>query len=292
MRFLAAFLVLCVVLPLQVAAQTRKSNLFRSKEYGGNVDRSLKITIGGGVSSYNGDLNSVGERINTIFSGGIMYKFAPHVSLRGEFSFYRLSGTDAGGRNSFRNLSFQSRNIEAYGGIMYELFDVENPMRGQGLIINPYVWGGLGFTTFSPYTTLDNTTYFLRRYRTEDVAYSGAAAVIPLGAGIRFEVSRRIGFSLEGTYRFTLTDYLDDVSTTYIGSGNVTDNIRARLADRGPEVGQPFREAGSQRGNPNRKDGYATLMLRFEYLLWPFDRFGKPQCPPSLKLTRKPVFKR
>ena len=292
MRVLSAFLVVCVLLSVQLAAQSRKSNLFRSKEYGGNLDRSLKITIGGGVASYNGDLNSVGERINTIFSGGIMYKFAPHVSLRGEFSFYRLSGTDAGGRNSFRNLSFESRNIEAYGGIMYELFDVENPMRGQGLIINPYVWGGLGFTTFSPYTTLDGTTYNLRRYRTEDVAYSGAAAVIPLGAGIRFEISRRIGLSLEGAYRFTLTDYLDDVSTTYIGSANITDNIRARLADRGPEVGQPFREAGAQRGNPNRKDGYATLMLRFEYLLWPFDRFGKPQCPPSMKISRKPILKR
>jgi len=291
MKHLLPFAV-CIMLLNPFCTQAQTSSSFRSKQYGGTIDRSLKITIGGGITSYSGDLNDVGERINTIFSGGILYKFAPHVSLKSEFSFYTLSGTDVGGINRTRNLSFASRNVEGYAGIMYEVFDVENPMRGQGLIVNPYVWAGLGFTAFNPYTELDGRTYYLRPYRTEDVTYGLTTAVIPLGMGVRFEVSRRIGFSLEAAYRFTLSDHLDDVSTTYIGSANVTDNIRARLADRGPQVGQPYRELGSQRGNPNRKDGYATVMLKFEYLLWPFDRFGKPQCPASVKISRKPVIKR
>lgn len=291
MKPLLPFTFACILLLSSVGVKAQ-SNSFRSRQYGGNIDRSLKVTIGGGITSYSGDLNDVGERVNTIFSGGILYKFAPHVSLKTEISFYSLSGTDVGGKNWQRNLSFQSRNFEGYAGIMYEAFDVENPMRGQGLIVNPYVWAGLGFTTFSPYTTLDNTTYYLRNFKTEDVAYSAATAVFPVGAGVRFEVSRRIGFSLEAAYRFTLSDYLDDVSTTYIGSSNITDVVRARLADRGPEVGQPYREAGGQRGNPNRKDGYGTVMLKFEYLLWPFNKFGKPQCPPSVKISRKPIIKR
>jgi hypothetical protein len=139
---------------------------------------------------------------------------------------------------------------------------------------------------------LDGVRYNLRRYRTEDVQYSAATVIAPVGLGIRFEFTRRLGVSLEAAYRFTFSDYLDDVSTTYIGSGNITDNIRARLSDRGPEVGQPFREAGAQRGNPNRKDGYATLGIKLEYLLWPFDKSGKPQCPPSTQINRKPVIKR
>ncbi len=291
MKFLLPCILVCILLA-SCSSLIAQSNSFRSNQFGSVRDRSLKITVGGGVTSYSGDLNDVGERINTIVSGGVMYKFAPHLSLKTEFSFYRLSGTDVGGKNSLRNLSFQSRNFEGYAGLMYELFDVENPVRGQGLIVNPYVWAGLGFTTFSPYTTLDNTTYYLRRFKTEDVSYSAVTAVFPLGVGVRFEVSRRIGFSLEAAYRLTLSDYLDDVSTTYIGSSNITDVIRARLADRGPEIGQPYREIGGQRGNPNSKDGYATVMLKFEYLLWPFNKFGKPQCPPSMKISRKPVIKR
>ncbi len=291
MRYFFSFICVSLLL-LSGSAVQAQSTSFRTKQYGGNIDKSLKVTIGGGVTSYAGDLNAIGERINTIFSGGILYKFAPHISLKTEVSFYSLSGTDVGGKNWQRNLSFRSRNFEGYAGIMYEMFDVENPMRGQGLIINPYLWAGLGFTTFSPYTTLNNNTYYLRNFKTEDVAYSSATAVFPLGAGVRFEISRRVGLSLEGSYRFTLSDYMDDVSTTYIGSANITDAVRAQLADRGPEVGQPFREAGIKRGNPARKDGYATVMLKFEYLLWPFNKFGKPQCPPSLKLSRKPVIKR
>ncbi|MDJ1467891.1 DUF6089 family protein [Cytophagaceae bacterium NT2B1] len=294
MKYLLLFSCWCIGMlsPICLNAQTKKSGYFQNKQFGSNIDRSLKFTIGGGITSYSGDLNDVGERVNTIFSGGILYKFAPHLSLKTEFSFYQLSGTDVGGKNWQRNLSFQSRNFEGYAGLMYELFDVENPMRGQGLIVNPYVWAGLGFTTVNPYTNLNNTTYYLRRFKTEDVSYSGAAAVIPFGMGVRFEISRRVGLSLEGAYRFTFSDYLDDVSTTYVGSANITDNIRAQLADRGPEVNQPFREAGAQRGNPNRKDGYATLMIKFEYLIWPFNKYGKPECPTSIKFTRKPVIKR
>ena len=292
-----ALAVVCCLLFLAIlslSAQTIRSGASKNRSrFGNESDRSLKITVGGGGVSYVGDLNDqVGKDINLMFSGGLLYKFAPHVSLKSEFSFYKLSGSDAGTRNAFRNLSFQSQNFEAYAGLMYEMFDVENPSRGRGLIVNPYAFAGLGFTTFSPYTQLDDTRYNLRRYRTEDVQYSAATVIAPVGLGIRFEFTRRLGMSVEGAYRFAFSDHLDDVSTTYIGSANITDNIRARLADRGPEVGTPFSEAGTQRGNPNRKDGYATLSIKLEYLLWPFNKSDKPQCPASTQISRKPIIKR
>lgn len=292
-----AFAVCCglvFVAGFALSAQTARIGTTQNRtRFGNELDRSLKITIGGGGVSYVGDLSDqVGRNLNLMFGGGLLYKFAPHVSLKGEFSFYRLSGSDAGTKNAARNLSFESQNVEAYAGIMYEMFDVENPSRGRGLIVNPYAFAGLGFTTFSPQAQLDGVRYNLRRYRTEDVAYSTATVIAPVGLGIRFEFTRRLGMSIEGGYRFTFSDYLDDVSTTYIGSANITDNIRARLADRGPEVGTPLSEAGAQRGNPNRKDGYVTLGIKLEYLLWPFNKSGKPQCPASTQISRKPIIKR
>ncbi len=279
---------------LPLSAQTGRGSILKNRrQFGNELDRSLKITIGGGGVSYVGDLkDQVTKDINPMFSLGLLYKFAPHVSLKSEFSFYKLSASDADTKNAFRNLSFASQNFEAYAGLMYEMFDVENPSRGRGLIVNPYAFAGLGFTTFSPYTQLDGTRYNLRRYRTEDVQYSTATVIAPVGLGIRFEFTRRLGMSVEGAYRFSFSDYLDDVSTTYIGSANITDNIRARLADRGPEVGTPFSEAGAQRGNPSRKDGYVTLGVKLEYLLWPFNKSDKPQCPPSTQTSRKPIIKR
>ncbi len=93
------------------------------------------------------------------------------------------------------------------------------------MIVNPYVFGGLGFTTLSPTAELNGTRYTLRDYQTEDVAYSGATMITPVGAGVRFEFTRRIGMSLEAGYRFTFSDYLDDVSARYINTTTV-DPIR------------------------------------------------------------------
>ncbi len=294
MKNIQSLVVLCLLLAAGQSLVAQTGTLKNYNQFGHNANRSLKLTLSGGLASYNGDLNSTGEHINTIFGLGIIYKFAPHVSLKSEFSFYTLSGTDAGGRNWHRNLSFQSNNVEGYAGLMYELFDIDNPSRGRGLIINPYVFAGLGFTTLNPFTTLDGKRYYLRTYKTEDIAYSRSSMILPFGVGVRFEVSKRLGFSLEGAYRYAFTDYLDDVSTTYIGSANITDQIRARLADRGPEapIPQPFIEAGSQRGSPTVKDGYATLTLKVEYLLWPFNKYKKPECPASTKMIRKPLIKR
>jgi hypothetical protein len=56
--------------------------------------------------------------------------------------------------------------------------------------------------------------------------------------------------------------------------------------DRGPEVGTAPAEPGSLRGNPNNKDGYLSLNLKVEYLLFPIHNESKPKCPAALQ--RKP----
>jgi hypothetical protein len=246
----------------------------------GSQVQSLKLALGGGAVSYSGELGNYGDKIRPMVNVGILYKIIPNLSLRGDFSYFTLTGDDKGGNNDFRNLSFRSRNIEAFGGVMYELFDVDNYSRGQALIVNPYIFAGLGVTNVNPTTVLDGNRYKLRDFQTEDVKYAGSTPVIPLGLGVRLEVTRMIGFSLEATYRFTFTDYLDDVSTNYVV---LNDPLRARLADRGPEVGTPAAEPGQQRGNPASNDGYLSLGARVEFLLFPSPVSNKPQCPGRVR---------
>lgn len=265
-------------------SRNQRNSVYRNLGSLGSTDHSLKITAGIGAASYQGELGNVGQTIRPMFGGGILYKIAPHLSFKGEMNFFQLGGADANGSNPARNLSFESRNLEAYAGVMYELFDVDMYSRGQGLIVNPYAFAGLGFVTVNPTAELNGRDYNLRRFRTEDITYPGASLTMPVGAGVRFELTRRVGLALEAGYRFTFSDYLDDVSTTYPAAA--ADPLRAAFIDRGPEVGTAPAEPGALRGNPNNKDGYLTLGLKLEYLLFPVDNVSKPKCPAALQ--RKP----
>ncbi len=284
-KMLALFSVLCSPCWYWVRhlVKNNRNAIYRSMgNKGGLTEHSLKITAGIGAASYTGELAGLGQVIKPIFGGGIIYKIAPHISFKGEMNFFQLGGSDANGKNEFRNLSFRSRNLEAYGSVMYELIDVDMSSRGQGIIVNPYAFAGLGFVTVNPTTELNGTEYFLRRFRTEDVTYSAATLMAPLGAGVRFELTRRLGLGLEAAYRFTFSDYIDDVSTTYINTSAV-EPLRASLIDRGPAVGTPRAEVGAQRGNPSSKDSYMSVGIKVEYLLFPFDNISKPKCPAALQ---------
>ncbi len=53
--------------------------------------------------------------------------------------------------------------------------------------------------------------------------------------------------AIEGGFRKTFTDYIDDVSTVHVDPAAFTDPIAAALSDRGPEVGAKKAEPGSIR---------------------------------------------
>ncbi len=85
---------------------------------------------------------------------------------------------------------------------------------------------------------------------------------------------------LEGGFRQTFTDYIDDVSDTYIDNASFTDPIHAALADRRPEIDLPVRPAGSIRGNPDSNDNYLLYKIKLEFYL-------PPQFLSSAKMNSK-----
>jgi hypothetical protein len=84
--------------------------------------------------------------------------------------------------------------------------------------------------------------------------------VFPLGMGIKYNISRTLNFHMEAAFRFTSTDYLDDVSTTYAGP-DVFDPLTPAyfLQDRSYEVGIPIGIAGKQRGFSAQRDQYIIV---------------------------------
>jgi len=85
--------------------------------------------------------------------------------------------------------------------------------------------------------------------------------------GVRLRTGPNTNLAIEGGYRKTFTDYLDDVSTVNPGPAAFTDPIAAALSDRRPELGVPALAPGTQRGDPSKKDGYFLLNVKIEYYL-------------------------
>ena len=105
---------------------------------------------------------------------------------------------------------------------------------------------------------------------------------LAFGGGGRFRFSDCMNISLEFTQRKTFTDYLDDVSTSYVDQNRLLmarGPKTAELAFRGDEVhGGNYPPDGEQRGTPTEKDWYyiigITAEIKFACIKNPFAGFS------------------
>ncbi len=253
--------------------------------------RDIIASVGGGFTAYFGDINEKGDKFDTPanVSLGLQYFVRPRVSIRSELSWYRLAGDDAEadveGRIR-RNLKFESNNWELNFVGMVSL--LENGRRFyQRPALNPYLFGGIGLTYFNPkgevpdnYITgdgvngtaipLDNAgdMVALQPHNTEGADYNRVAIVVPFGGGLRIKAGPFFNIALEGGYRLTFNDYLDDVSTNYRDQADFgNDYEAAAMADRRPEIGLTRLEPGHIRGDDSDNDGYMFYQLKLEFYL-------------------------
>ena len=119
---------------------------------------------------------------------------------------------------------------------------------------------------------------------------------LPIGGGVQWAITDnfRVGFVVG--IRPTFTDYLDDVSTTYIDEDLLRTRrggVAVNYAYRGDELpdGALYPVDGTQRGNPKNKDWYyfsgLTARIRLQTKSYRKQRPVKPRrasvaCPPSL----------
>lgn len=195
------------------------------------------------------------------------------------------------GARKFRNLTFRSPLYEAYVGV--ELFPTAfiHLRNGWGLPrFRPYLIGGIGLFRFNPqgiYTAPNGaeTWVDLRPLRLEGQGmaetgvpeYSLTAYNIPVGIGIKYDITERLTFGIELIHRITGTDYVDDVSRKYIDP-NLFDlylpPAQAQIARQMANPSSfypsnipgytPYR-VGRPRGNPNRNDSYFSSTFRLTW---------------------------
>lgn len=241
--------------------------------------QSMFASLFAGTSHYQGDLSeAIYEPKHTHFAGGVglLYEMNPHMLLRGDFTFGRISGSDADGvRNRSRNLSFTSTINEFSIGFEYSILDL------YYFKVSPYLFAGAALYRFSPYTKDSNGNLFsLWELNTEGQGfyedrkqYKLTQLGFPFGGGFQWAMSDNLRLGVVVGLRQTFTDYLDDVSKTYVDQ----DLLRAKkgnnavnYAYRGDELpdGSPYPVDGTPRGNPTNRDMYyftgLTLRVRVQ----------------------------
>ena len=178
-----------------------------------------------------------------------------------------------------RNLSFKSDIIEFSGQIEFNFLPYET---GNSLYSwSPFVFIGASIYNHNPKAEAsDGQWYSLQELGTEGQGttsfptrkkYALTQLSIPFGGGVKIGVSENFNIIFEYGLRKAFTDYLDDVSTTYVGYTGTSPSewngkpITIELSDRSLNGPQPIDMA---RGDETNNDWYSfsgiTLSFRIQ----------------------------
>ena len=208
---------------------------------------------------------------------GIIYKYflSPHVGLRVGASFTQLTAADSLSDifvKKQRNLSFATNLFEVHGGIEINLL----PIDVDRMKVTPYIFGGIAVFYYNPYTSAPNgDKIFLRPLSTEGEGlpnypdrkqYSLVNVAFPFGGGLKFLVGKTLVITTEVGIRYTATDYLDDVSKSYVNLDTLAmyrGGKAAQLSYRGNELpnwdvngNNKYPDYKFQRGDDKMNDWY------------------------------------
>lgn len=269
-----------ISLSFQSKAQMQEFQYVQTGEFG----------ITAGAAHYFGDLNNRANVNRPKIALGAFFRrqFGNYVSARLMGHYAKLGYSDIYSKNEIqksRNLSFNTNIFELalVGDFNFFKFIPTDPMHS----FTPYASLGVGFVTYDPYAYYNNEKVYLRPLNTEGQtfyqgrkAYGTTALVVPIGFGVKYAISDKINLSFEVNYRFTTTDYLDDVSTTYIGIDKFPSTAGGKslagiMQDRSYEVGTPIGVEGRQRGFSKQKDQYAMAEIGISFNLTSY------QCPSA-----------
>ena len=272
---------------------------------------ALEFGLIGGFSHYAGELTP------TYFdprglkpSAGIITRYTPNslVTFRLSAQYGKIEGDEKWMTEPYkveRNLSFQS-DIWDFTGAAEFNFNYIDFRQKTGVI--PYAFIGASVFKFNPKAVFnynpnsqlakylgpsyDNlasrdgelvelqplgtegqeTTEFNDRKR-----YSLTQIAIPIGGGFKFKVSHNWMIGVEYGTRITFTDYLDDVSGTFVNPSRLQAQygpMSAAMSIRSETYDQNKIE-GSGRGNPKTNDMYGIFGVTIMYRIYG----NKPACP-------------
>jgi Domain of unknown function (DUF6089) len=259
-----------------------------------SIQQEGEFGVALGAGHYFGDLNSRARMNRPKLAGSIFFRknFSNYIGLRVGASFAQLGYSDIYNKNNEyqrrRNLSFNSKvwELALQGDFNFFRFMPGEP----DYSFTPYITLGVGVFSYDPYAFLAGDKIFLRPLGTEGQGsaqytgrkqYSSMGISIPFGVGFKYSLNEHINIGFEVLHRFTNTDYLDDVSKTYVDPSvfplnpDLSPSVAQLMSDRSYELGEPIGIPGRQRGNSRQKDQFATAMIHLTFNLQSY------KCPSA-----------
>lgn len=226
-----------------------------------------------------------------------IHRFGPRYSVVGMFMYGTLKGSDSKSANEAdtqngvfrhrRNLSFRNRIKEFSIVAMFDLFQNQSTYISR-VKWTPYTY--IGFACFfhnpqakAPATDLNGNPLpqagkwvDLQPLGTEGQhaklnpgdanygikPYHKFQPAIPFGIGARFRFNELIDFAAEIGFRYTFTDYLDDVSRNYVDLGVFGDNELAKaMSYRSSEIQEVLQDPSLLRPEQSPVDGKTYYLL-------------------------------
>lgn len=240
--------------------------------------------LGLGLTNYTGELTSdsrkfYGKNTGLGASGFVRYNFSYLGAVRLQAAYMQLEGSDAlSSIESIRarNLSFQTGVTEL--ALIGELNLPGYAPYNLAMPLSPYIFAGIAAFRFDPKAEYNGESIRLQPLGTEGqgladrpAPYALTSFSIPFGLGIKYAVTDKLNVGLEVGTRLAFTDYLDDVSGTYLSypellAGN--GELAAALGNRSGELlgGEPVLvPTGTQRGDNHLRDWYLMTGLTLSW---------------------------
>jgi len=143
----------------------------------------------------------------------------------------------------------------------------------------PYLFMGISYFKMNPMGQYNDGWVELQSLRTEgqgsdfnsNKPYKLNQISLPVGVGIKVNLTTRIALGIEYGIRKTFTDYLDDVSGNYVHPSILNETsgqLSAEISD--PSLnnqGSKSFSNGIARGNANNKDWYAFAGITLSFRL-------------------------
>jgi hypothetical protein len=222
-----------------------------------------EVGLSVGVANYYGDLQ---DKLFPGYGykpmGGVSYKYfmSPRVGIRLGANYANLTGADSLSEvpvKRQRNLRFATHLFEVSAGLEVNLWPIDLDRRSR---VTPYIFGGVSAFYTNPYADGPRgERVYLRPLSTEGQGiptypdrkqYGVINAAFPIGGGMKFFMGRTLVMTTELGFRYTNTDYIDDVSKSYVNLDTLM-AYRSQLA-----VQMAYRGNTVQGADPNYHPNY------------------------------------
>jgi hypothetical protein len=311
-----------ILLATQANAQIYYNDFVRS-------DRQWEFDVNVGPTNFLGDVGG-GKGKGTLFLKdiniastnlfyGVNVTYYPNqwLGIRGSFNMGKLSGFDslikyqgsAEKDRKNRNLGFRSNITEV--NLSFEVYPTAYFCRKESFFNNklrPYFTVGVGAFHYNPqgiYESPNGTKQWvdLQPLRLEGQGmteypdrkeHSQIALQIPFGFGIKYFFNEKWYLAAEVMQRYTFTDYLDDVSKTYIDPTLFAKYLPKNQVAVAEQMmfkralvmnNRPVTEfVGKARGDVSNKDYYLSVFFKIGF------RFGARDTDMSCPSNRRSYF--